>query len=352
MKLVKYFLLTILAALLVARLCLPYVLIHYVENQINKLPDYKVKIADLDVSLYRGSYFIKNMQLWKISKNIPVPFFKANVIDLSVQWGALLHGNFVGKIIVQHPVINFVDDPQGKNEQLTIDQQWLKIVKSLFPLNINQVAAHDGQIHLRSFSGKPPFDIYLKNAEFQLKNMQKTTQENKQLSSSYEFSANTMDGGQVSAGGQFDPFAQSPTFKLKAELKSMDVIALRAFLQHYTSIGVERGTFSLYVETAAADGEITGYAKPFIKNLKIGTRTNNPIEALYNGAVAVLAKVLENSDKKTIATRVNLHGNIQDPDVSTLSIIGYLLRHAFIQALVPQIDNTVKMQDVYYGKQA
>lgn len=75
------FLLVVIILLIAARLALPYILLDYVQKQINKIPEYRVKIADLDVHLYRGSYTLKKIQLWKITKKIPVPYFAAKIID-------------------------------------------------------------------------------------------------------------------------------------------------------------------------------------------------------------------------------------------------------------------------------
>ena len=101
---------------------------------------------------------------------------------------------------------------------------------------------------------------------------------------------------------------------------------------------------------AAANGKINGYVKPFIKNLKIGNaKNNNPIQAIINGGAAIIAKALKNSQQKNIATKINISGEIDDPDTSILSIIGYLIRHAFIQSLLPQIDKSVKLQNVHWN---
>jgi hypothetical protein len=124
-----YVIIGILIALVLLRIALPYILIRYVEHQVNKLPEYKVHIADLDVHLYRGSYTLKNIQLRKVNNHIPVPFFAANAVDLSIQWRPLLHGSLVAKVVAIEPVVNFVIDAKKENEQLTLDQQWQEIVK-------------------------------------------------------------------------------------------------------------------------------------------------------------------------------------------------------------------------------
>jgi hypothetical protein len=337
--------------IIMARLFLSYFVLNYIIRQVNRIPEYRVKIADLDMHLWRGSYTLQNIELWKVNAKLPVPFFRAEIIDFSIQWAAIFHGRFVAKVNVENPILNFVTDPNDRNEQLSIDDYWLTIVKSLFPLNINRLDVHKGIIYFRSYRGKPPFVISVKNIEFFIENMQKIKQKSVLLSSTFSFVGEPNGGGKMKVSGKYNPFNKQPTFDLKAAIGPLRISKISPLLKHYIDIKVVGGTFSLYGEAAAANGVIKGYAKPFLKNLKIAdTDNNNPLEAIYEGLVAGVAKILEDSETKTIATKINLSGRIDDPDTSILSIIGYLLRHAFIQALIPQVDNSIKIQDVIYKK--
>jgi hypothetical protein len=343
---------TIVIILIALRLALPYVLLHYAEYRINKIPEYHVRIGDIDVHLWRGSYTIKAIRLDKINSKIPVPFFSADAVDLAVDWRALLTGAFVAQLALDHPSVNFVVDPKGQNEQTSIDKQWQDAVAALFPFNFNKIVVEDGSLHFRSFTSDPPFDLYLKNINARLDNIRNITAklENK-LSSSLTLTANTMDGADVQGELHFDPLTKQPTFELKASVEQMRIKEANNFLRHYVKFDVESGLFSLYVEAAAANGKINGYAKPIIKDLKVTKENMGPIEALYKGALQVATKILENPNKKTVATRIVIKGNIDDPDTSLWSIIGNLLHHAFIQALLPQLDHNIHVQDINVGKQ-
>jgi uncharacterized protein involved in outer membrane biogenesis len=338
----------VLVVLVALRLAMPYVLLRYVENRINQIPEYHVTIADLDIHLYRGSYTLKDIKLVKINKKIPVPFFSANLVDLSVQWRALLRGAFVGELMIDHPEVNFVIDPKGQNQQLTINEQWQEAVKALFPLNFNKIIVRNGILHFRSFTSQPPFDLFLKNANAEVNNLHGVERNSGQLPSSLVFKAKSMDGAPININMKFDPFARQPKFTLNAVLEGMDIKEANNFLHHYTLIDVKQGKFSLYAEVAAKDGKITGYAKPIIKNLKVieANKNMSPVEALYKGALQIVTKVLENPSTKTVATRVVISGNIENPNTSLWSIMGNLLSHAFLQALLPQLDHTIKMRDV------
>src|SRR3954464_5003025 len=82
-----------LVLLLIAfRIALPYILLRYVNRQLATIEGYRGHVDDIDVSLYRGAYTIKTIYLNKTGGAIPVPFFNADEIDLSVEWRALLNG--------------------------------------------------------------------------------------------------------------------------------------------------------------------------------------------------------------------------------------------------------------------
>ena len=334
--------------LLAARLALPHVLHRYAEHRLNQIPDYQASIGDIDVHLWRGSYVIKNLQLERIAKKIPVPFFKAKAIDLQIQWSALFKGALVGQIAIWQPELNFVSNPKGHNEQLTIDEQWRQAVQALFPLNFNAISIHDGAIHYRNFGGDPPFNVYLKNVNAKVSNLRQVEKTAQALSSQIAVTAQGMDGSPVKINVDLDPFATQPTFKLNASIENMTIPTANDFLHHYSKLDIKQGYFSLFVETAAAKGKITGYAKPLIKDLEVidPNEKLDPVKALYKGAVQVVANILENPEQGTVATKIKIQGDIDDPNVSVWSIIGNLLRHAFIQALLPQIDHSVKLKDI------
>jgi len=93
---IRNILIAIVALLIIIRLILPYVVLKYVNNKLAGLEDYYGHVEDIDLSLYRGAYVIKDLKILKtekVGKKIDsIPFFKTPVIDLSVQWKALLKG--------------------------------------------------------------------------------------------------------------------------------------------------------------------------------------------------------------------------------------------------------------------
>src|SRR5262245_2140119 len=89
----------LILALVILRLMLPSILLRYVNKQLTLIDGYQGHVDDIDVSLYRGAYTIRGIRLDKTGGKIPVPFFNAESIDLSVEWHALFHGRVVAEIV-------------------------------------------------------------------------------------------------------------------------------------------------------------------------------------------------------------------------------------------------------------
>ena len=75
----------VIVALVVFRLMLPSILLRYVNRQLTLIDGYQGHVDDIDVSLYRGAYTIRGIKLDKTGGKIPVPFYSAEAIDLSVE---------------------------------------------------------------------------------------------------------------------------------------------------------------------------------------------------------------------------------------------------------------------------
>lgn len=350
---IPLFLFIIFALLLILRIVAPTFLLNYVLKTLNKIPEYRTQISDINLQLLQGGYEIKNIKVSKIKQNIPVPYFSSDSIYIVLQWDAILHGRLVGQIILQHPQLNFVIEQQKNKQQLTINGSWQNRVKELYPFRFNKVTINNGEIHLRSFTALKPFNIYLKNVQAVATNISNIIQKNAQLPATIISKGNTMDGGTFNLTMSFDPLAKQPTFDMDAELKRMNIIAANSLLKSFTNIEVKQGYFSLYLEAAAAKGKITGYAKPLLENLQITDPNEKlpPPQKLYKTIVAGVAKILENRETKAVATKVTIAGNINNPDMSMWTLVINLLRNAFLQALLPRIDKTIEFNSINVNQQ-
>lgn len=346
---IRKILLVVLVVLIVVRILLPYIILKVVNDKLAKLDGYYGRVIDIDLALIVGSYKIKDIKIEKTGGKIPVPFFAADVIDLSVEWKALFKGGLVGEIEVKRPIINFVKGPTEETSQTNIDKEWQDIVNELMPLKLNRFEIFDGEIHYLDYHSSPKVDVFSKNIHILAENLSNVTDSTNLLPSTVTGSA-TIYGGTATLNMKLDALNKVPTFDVNAEMKNLNLVEVNDFLKAYGNFDVQKGTFGVYTEAAAKEGKIIGYTKPIIKDLDViewKQEKEDPLgQKLWESVIGLGGWVFKNKSEEQVATEVQFEGELKDPDVDVWSIIGSTLRNAFIEALYPSLENTININTV------
>src|SRR4051812_31046256 len=85
----------LIVAIVIVHLMLDIWVRDYVNRKLSEIEGYRAHVAAVHVQLWRGAYTIHGVEIKKTDGNVPVPFFSAPVVYLSVQWGELFHGAVV-----------------------------------------------------------------------------------------------------------------------------------------------------------------------------------------------------------------------------------------------------------------
>ena len=355
MKLVKMkkkyiILISILVLLIVIRIILPYVVLHYANKKLANLDSYYGHIEDVDISLYRGAYIIKNMYLNKddpVTKN-QTRFFTSKDIDLSLEWGALFHGSIVGKLVFDSPELFFTKDRTELSQVRKDTSDFRNVLESLMPLKVNRFEVNNGSIHYIDNASVPKVDISLKQTHILALNLTNVINKKIELPSTVTAQA-TVYEGTLNYNMKLNALAANATFELNAELKNTNLVLLNDFLRAYGNFDVEKGRFSLYTEMAAKEGKFKGYVKPIIKGLQvIGAKDTNDTfsHKLWEYIVGAAGMIFKNQKEDQIASKVRVEGDFKNPQTFTLDAIFEVLRNAFIQALLPSIDHEININSV------
>jgi hypothetical protein len=326
----------VVGLLVAIRAVLPIVVLRYVNQTLTQLEGYTGRVADVDLSLWRGAYQIEGLRILKTGGKVPVPFVSARLIDLSVEWKALLDGSIVAEIDLYQPKLNFVNAKSPAQSQSKVDESWTDTVRELVPFEINRFAIHGGQVHYRDFEASPRVDIFVQDLEVVARNLTNSESFKKTLYARFEGTGLAMGSGKVRFEGSIDPYARKPTFQFDFGLNDLQIKQLNPFLKAYGSVDAEGGTLSIDTSFKAQGGKFDGYVKPFIKDLKVlnwDQEKEGFFQKLWEGVVEVAGDVLENGKQDRIATRIPLSGSFDNPSIGTWSAIGGLLRNAFIVAL-------------------
>ena len=340
----------VVVLLIAARLYLPVWLLHYVNRKINEMPGYSGYVQDIDVSLWRGAYVIRKIDIFKSEGKVPVPFFSSETIDLSVQWKALFDGALVGNMELDQPKINFVKGPTKAQTQVGVDKPWVDQIKQLFPLKINRFHVDNGEIHYRDFFSNPKLDMVISDVYMTTTNITNSQKLSKSEIATIHAEGKPMHTGSIKADVSFDPYQSDPTFKLKLELADLPLTALNDLTRAYAFFDFEGGKFDMATEMNASGGSFSGYVEPVFDHMKIVSLQKdikNPVKLVWEGLLEGVGIILRNQPKDRFATKVPLSGSFKDPHEAVLSTIGNVFKNAFVHVFSGKVPGSIDVHDVY-----
>src|SRR6187397_2598572 len=139
-------LLAVVVLLVGARLAMPYFVEDYVNDRLMALDSYDGHVGDIDIHLWRGAYSIDGLEIVKTGTSRPVPFFRADRIDLSVEWRSLFRGSIVAEASFFGPEVNLVQGRTEKDSQLAKEEDWHARLEEMFPFRFNTIEVVDGTV--------------------------------------------------------------------------------------------------------------------------------------------------------------------------------------------------------------
>lgn len=340
----------IIMILVIIRIALPFIVLHFANRSLASMNGYYGHIDDVDLSLIRGAYRIDSLYLNKVDSitQKQTLFFSAAYIDLSVEWPALLHKSLVGEVTLVSPVLVFTKDKVEPSKLIQDSTYLRKMLKKSMPLKINRLEVKDGIIRYKDEGSHPPVDIEMNEVALLAQNLRNSYDSVSLLPSQIKVSASVYDGT-FDLMLKLDPLSTKATFDMNAEIKNTDLKKLNDFFQAYARVDVNSGVFGVYAEAAAKEGKYAGYIKPIIKDLDVlgkEDRDDTIIRKLWEGLAGSMGQVFKNQSKDQIATVIPFGGNTDELDTNLWYAIMNIFKNAFIQAIVPAIDNEITIESV------
>jgi hypothetical protein len=194
---------------------------------------------------------------------------------------------------------------------------------------------------INDFDGKK-VRLFLSDADFYLDNF--SNQFSKGPAKG-RLSGKFMGSGVTEAVAAFRPEDKGPDLDLDLKITNTQLASLNDLLRSYGNFDVTAGTFSLVTELHVKNNAVTGYIKPFFKDMKVYDRRQDKnkgfFHRVYEMLVGGVAKLLENKPRDQVATKADISGPLQNPKTSTWQIVIQLVRNAFFKAILPTFEREV-----------
>ncbi len=330
------------------RAFLPYLLENRINRQLDSIDGYHGSVEDVDLALYRGGFKIHELKIFEEqSLTDSVPIVNLTELDFSIEWRALFKGKFVGEVYLTQLDVNLVKREKVEaEEEKSSRKELIKTVQTFNPIQINIFEIKSGSLKYADPSTNPEISIELDSIYLKAENLRNVRTRDKDLPASAKFRSSNKSGMKTSIDADLNYLSSPPDFDVDIELEKLDVNKFNEATEAYANLDVESGHFNLFMEMKAENGQVEGYSKPIIKNLKIAPADSGDsfLNKAYEKIVQAGVELLENGEKDQIASRISISGSLQNQDAELLGAIWNLFKNAFIEAFAMKLEHSIQFE--------
>lgn len=327
------------ATLICLRLALPSLVHDYLNDRLANMGDYQGHIGDVDLALWRGAYVLHDLAVVKVDEDIPVPFFEASAIELSISWRALFRGRVVAEADFRNPALHFVDSETGASQAGT-GTDWRQAIQQLVPIRIDRLDIHNGQLHFHNFQSSPPVHLIMTELTGGFTNLTNADRSEDQIPARFHLDGLVLEDAQLELHGKLDPLGDFRDFTLSMKITEIELSRVSDLTEAYGNFDIESGNGSFIMELEAREGQLDGYAKPLLDNVVIldleKDLEKGVLSAVWEALVGGLGRIFRNHPTDRIASQIEIRGNLDEREISAWQAFLSVLRNAFVDAYQAQ----------------
>ncbi|NII10867.1 DUF748 domain-containing protein [Oleiagrimonas sp. C23AA] len=339
-------LLVVVVLLLAIRLALPDIVRHELNARMADMGDYSGHIDDVDLHLWRGAYSLDGLTITKVSGKVPVPLLDTPHMNISLSWHALWHGAIRAKVDFKRPVLNFVDGSGHSDTQAGTGVDWRVQLQKLVPIQLDQVRVDNGTVTFHNFISKPRVDLKATEVDAVATNLTNASRKDGARVATFRADAKILGGAPLHAKAAFDPLSHMKNFSFQLRVLHIDLTKANSLARAYAGLDFDSGHGDFVMELDAKHGHLDGYAKPLFKDMKIFSWKQDvekghegPLHAAWEAVAQGVTWLFKNHEKNQFATRVPIHGSIDDKKLGTMQAVVNVLHNAFVKAYTPQLEH-------------
>lgn len=294
----------LIAAIAIIHFSMPPLLKVYVNRTLQNLPGYSSRVEGVGVNFLQAGYTIDSLTIYASNGSSKVTFVTIPKIAVSLHWESLLVGELVTKIQFDNPSVNFL-----ANGDAPWELDWSVPVRKLSFLPINQVRVKDGMVGFYDFRADPPVDVFLRNIDVEVHNLNNARDDGELLPARIYAQAHSSGNGSLSLVMKVNARKPQPDLDMDLKFENVNLQSLRGFLTAYANVDVLKGNFNLYSEVTVLNGKVDGYVKPKLDNFMLNGRTQ-PLRVLMGDGPQMLDDKSSTNNGTQLITRIPLDGEI------------------------------------------
>lgn len=203
-------------------------------------------------------------------------------------------------------------------------------------LEIDSLKMKNSQIGFENHGTTPPYRVFVSKLSLDLEHLSNHPGPHK---SSFHAQGAFMGSGATTLNGRFRSAARPADFDVQLEVKDAKLTDLNGMLMAHAGVDVADGLFSLYTEITVKNGQVEGYVKPLIKNLKLFDHQKDDAKPFGQRVklhvMQVFANLFKNHSTHAVATVARISGTTGGPTTNEWEVIRKLIGNGIFHAILP-----------------
>jgi membrane protein len=336
------------ATVVLTRAVFPSLLTKFANAVLSRVPGFKGHIDEVELSLLKGKIGLKGLSLRQSGIDFGQSLLMERVA-LQLDWKNALKGNLVAAIQIDRPRLSLSLDalsqmgeksPVKTNGRIEDQPSWHERIANLYPFRLTAIRLEDGEFHLNDVAGDRNASLRLEHLNLIGENITNAVELAPTMMSRIYCQARIMSQGNLALTGEVLPLAETANFNIDLKTEHLDLRELRSLINRFLEMDVRNGVMDLYVEAAARQGQVHGYAKPVFEHLEIEPPRHSGLKTRVGMRLAKIAAALgRKAGEDRIATRMSFDGPLNNPQIDLIGAATQFFRNAFESALNASIEN-------------
>jgi hypothetical protein len=351
------FLVLILAAIMLARVILPYAVRYLINRAIKKVEGLEGYVNQVRINLTGSNVRVLGVFLSVRDIIAGIDKVKISCVEIKVcfKWRAILRRQLDAKVILTNPTMVYTH----------LLSQSIMPVKSVMDNALSPGAM------LRTYMEKIPipFDIDLQlsnGAVVYVNDVGDSTQDVKidDINFTFNHCSNKLSQSSIPAQGtlharlcegtftsrfEVRPLQENLTLELDAALTGVNLTSLNGFFKQHANIDFNAGQFGIATSIVTHGGKFRGYIKSKLTNFKIvgnQDRGDSFFNKVRERLVSVAASFLKNTNGNEIVFAFPIQGRLDDPSLGAVSALRESITKAFVQSLWDTLKKSINFRSV------
>ncbi len=189
----------------------------------------------------------------------------------------------------------------------------------------------------------PPYRVFITDTDAILTNL---TNQKSEGTATLKLQGKFMGTGPAVLDAKVRAEKSGPAFDVDVRITHVSMPDMNDLWRAYGNFDVTAGSFYLYSQLKVEDGVISGYVKPLFKDMTVydpeQDKEKTFTQKVYERVVGGVGRLLKNRSREEVATRAEISGRLDSPQVSPWEVARRLIQNAFFKAILPGLERETK----------